>query len=51
MRRDLAKLFPTISSRPHFLYNQAAYWVAVGAVKLEEVLELYPERAEYIKQM
>jgi hypothetical protein len=51
MRRDLAKLFPTVSSRPHFLYNQAAYWVAVGAVKLEEVLELYPERAEYIKQM
>jgi hypothetical protein len=34
--------------RPHFLYNQAAYWVAIGAISLAEALGLYPEKTDYI---
>jgi len=51
MRRDIWSLFPTVSMRPHFLYNQAAYWVATGAITLDEVADLYPEKADYIVQM
>jgi len=50
-QRGLLRLFPIVSLRPHFLYNQAAYWIAVGAVKLEEAVKLYPERADYIMRM
>ena len=51
IKREIWDLFPTISSRPHFLYNQAAYWVAIGAVTLEEAIELYPEKANYIAEL
>jgi len=37
--------------RPHFLYNQAAYWVAIGAITLDEAANLYPERTDYIVEM
>jgi hypothetical protein len=50
-RKDIWSLFPTIDMRPHFLYNQAAYWVAIGAITLDEATELYPEKADYIIQM
>jgi len=51
MRRDIWDIFPTVASRPHFLYNQAAYWVATGAITLDEAANLYPEKADYIVQM
>jgi hypothetical protein len=51
IRKDIWNLFPTIASRPHFLYNQAAYWVAIGAVTLDEAIALYPEKTDYIVQM
>lgn len=34
--------------RPHFLYNQAVYWVATRAITLDEATNLYPEKADYI---
>lgn len=49
--RELWKRFPSLSSRPHFLYNQAAYWTSTGAITLEEAVDLYPERACYIMEM
>jgi len=51
MKRDLWKLFPNPNIRPPFLYNQAAYWVAIGAITLEEAKKLYPEKAEYITEL
>jgi hypothetical protein len=33
------------------LYNQAAYWVATEAVSLDEAVNLYPEKADYIVEM
>jgi len=51
IKRDIWKLFPRVSDRPHFLYNQAAYWVATGAMTLDEVADLYPEKADYIVEM
>ena len=51
IKKNLRKLFPRVSDRPHFLYNQAAYWVATDAVTLDEVANLYPEKADYIVQM
>jgi len=48
LRKEIWDLFPTIDLRPHFLYNQAAYWVAIGAISLGEALSLYPEKADYI---
>jgi len=48
---ELWKRFPTLSSRPHFLYNQAAYWVAIGAITLDEAADAYPEKADYITEM
>ncbi|MEM2806857.1 MAG: hypothetical protein QXK86_08430 [Candidatus Bathyarchaeia archaeon] len=50
-KRDLWKLFPNLHNRPPFLYNQAAYWVAIGAITLEEATELYPEKADYITEL
>ena len=37
--------------RPHFLYNQAAYWVTIGAITLDEATNLYPEMADYIVEI
>jgi hypothetical protein len=50
-KRDLWKLFPNPHNRPAFLYNQAAYWVAIGAITFEEAIELYPEKASYIIEL
>jgi DNA repair photolyase len=50
-KRDLWKLFPNLHNRPPFLYNQAAYWVAIGAITLEEAIGLYPEKADYIIEL
>jgi len=50
-RKDIWSLFPTVAMRPHFLYNQAAYWVTIGAITLDEATNLYPERADYIIEM
>ena len=50
-KRDLWELFPNPHNRPPFLYNQAAYWVAIGAITLEEATELYPEKADYIIEL
>jgi hypothetical protein len=33
------------------LYNQAAYWVSVGAITLDEAADLYAEKADYIVEM
>jgi hypothetical protein len=49
--KELRKLFPTLSSRPHFLYNQAAYWIAIRAITLEEAVDIYPEKANYVTDM
>jgi len=49
--RRLQKRFPTLSSRPHFLYTQAAYWTSIGAITLEEAVSLYPEQAVYIMEL
>jgi len=51
MKKDIWGLFPTVTMRPHFLYNQAAYWVATDAITLDEATNLYPEKADYIVQM
>jgi len=49
--KEIWSLFPTVTSRPHFLYNQAAYWVAMGAVTSDEASDLYPEKADYITEI
>jgi hypothetical protein len=49
--KEIWDLFPTVASRAHFLYNQAAYWVAIGAITLDEAADLYPEKADYITEM
>lgn len=51
IRKEIWDLFPTIDLRPHFLYNQTAYWVAIGAITLDEALGLYPEKANYIMEL
>ena len=51
MKKELKEAFPDPSRRPHFLYNQAAYWVALGAKTLDEVADLYPESIDYISEM
>lgn len=50
-RKDIWNLFPTVAMRPHFLYNQAAYWVTIGAITLDEATNLYPEMADYIVEI
>lgn len=49
--RRLEKRFPNLSSRPHFLYTQAAYWISIKAITLEEAVSLYPERVLYIMEL
>jgi hypothetical protein len=51
MKKNLSREFPNFETRPQFFYNQAAYWVAIGAVTLEEAIELYPEKANYIAEL
>jgi hypothetical protein len=51
LRKEVWDLFPTIASRPHFLYNQAAYWIVIGAITLDEALKLYPEKTSYIVEL
>lgn len=48
MKKDVWSLFPTVAMRPHFLYNQAVYWVATHAITLDKATNLYPEKADYI---
>ncbi len=50
-KNDIWNIFPTVSSRAHFLYSQAAYWVAVGAITLDEAADVYPEKADYNTEM
>jgi hypothetical protein len=51
MKKNLSREFPNFETRPQFFYNQAAYWIAIGAVTLEEAIELYPEKANYIAEL
>jgi hypothetical protein len=51
IKKEIWELFPRVSDRVHFLYNQAAYWVATGTVSLDEAVNLYPEKADYIVEM
>ena len=51
MKNHLWNRFPLIDTRPHSLYNQAAYWVAIGATRLSEAVDLYPEKADYIVEL
>jgi len=37
--------------RPKSLHNQAAYWVALQIVSLDEATDLYPEMAGYIAKL
>jgi hypothetical protein len=50
-KKEIWSLFRTIDERPHFLYNQAAYWIAIGAITLDEAASLYAEKAGYIMEM
>jgi len=51
LRRDIRSLFPIVAMRPHFLYTQAAGWVAMGVITLDEATDLYPEKTDYIVEM
>jgi len=51
IKSDIWNIFPTVSSRAHFLYNQAAYWITIGAITLDAAAELYPEKIDYIAEM
>lgn len=51
IKKEVRSLFRTIGERPPFLYNQAAYWVAIGAITLDEAANLYAEKADYIVEM
>jgi len=51
IRKDIWNIFPTVASRSHFLYTQASYWVAIGAITLDEAANLYPEKADYIVEL
>jgi hypothetical protein len=44
-------LFPTTDEIPHMLYNQAAYWITLGAISIDEAASLYPEKADYVVQI
>jgi hypothetical protein len=48
---EIWSIFPLVDSRAHFLYTQAAYWIAIGAVTLDEATELYPEKALYVTEL
>jgi hypothetical protein len=49
--KEIWNLFPTVTSRARFLYNQAAYWVSIGAITVDEAADLYAEKADYIVEM
>lgn len=49
--KEIWRIFPVVDSRAHFLYNQAAYWIAIGAITLGEAIELYPEKTLYVTEM
>lgn len=51
VKNRLWNRFPLVAARPHSLYNQAAYWIAIGAITLDEAIDLYPEKADYIVEM
>ena len=51
IRTRLWKGFPIIAMRPMSLYNQAAYWVALEVISLDEATDLYPEMADYITEL
>jgi hypothetical protein len=51
IKKDLSTTFRTLESRPHFLYNQAAYWITIGAITLDEAVSLYAEKTIYIMEM
>lgn len=51
MRKDIWDIFPTVASRPDVLYTQASYWVAMGAITLDEAANLYSEKADYIVEL
>jgi hypothetical protein len=51
IRKEVWDIFPTVASRAHFLYNQAAYWITIGAITLDEAAEVYPEKINYIAEM
>lgn len=51
IKNDIWSIFPTVPSRAHFLYNQAAYWITIGAVTLDEAADLYPEKIDYVAEM
>jgi hypothetical protein len=51
IKRDIWSIFPTASARAPFLYTQAAYWVTIGAITLDEASDLYPEKIDFIVQM
>ena len=50
-KRDLPTLIPPGGKKPSFLYVQAAYWVSIGAITLDEAIELYPEKADFIIEL
>ena len=49
--KQIWDIFSTVATRPRFLYNQAAYWVSVGAITLDQAVDIYPEKADYIVEM
>jgi len=51
MKSHIWTRFPLVAMRPLSLYNQAAYWVSIGAVSLDEAADLYPEKADYIVEI
>lgn len=51
IRKRIWKQFPLVDIRPKSLYNQAAYWVALGVISLDEAADLYPEKADYIAEL
>lgn len=51
MKKHVWNRFPLVAMRPLSLYNQAAYWGAMGCITIDEAADLYPERADYIVEM
>jgi len=49
--RKTTEIFKDPKSRPQFVYNQAAYWIAIGAITEEEAISAYPEKAKYIMEL
>ena len=51
IKNHVGNRFPLAATRPDSLYNQAAYWVAIRAITLDEAADLYPEKADYIVEI